>query len=102
MDSNADDKQPSLAGNRDTHDPLPYLVRLRVALTDDAVPEIQEIRVVAYSLSEAMMQAFIAVTGNGVIDSKVRVESIAPDEPEYWTRMLGNTIARFVANLRGR
>jgi hypothetical protein len=94
-----DRKQERPGGNANTHDPLPYLVRLRIALTDDAVPEIREVKVTAYSLSEAWMQAFFEITGNGMVDpanTKVQIEFIGPDEPAYWIKMLGNAFLRRV------
>jgi hypothetical protein len=91
-----EDKRPERpAGNNSTHDPLPYLVRLRISLTDDAVPEIREFKVVGYSLMEATMQAFFEATGSSVIDdAKIKVEFVGPDEPAYWQKMLGNMLNR--------
>jgi hypothetical protein len=88
-----DSKQERPSGNTTTHDPLPYVVRLRIAMTDDAVPEVRELHVTAYSIHEAWMQAVLEATGSGVVDiatTKVQVEFIGPDEPAYWLKMLGN------------
>lgn len=68
-----------------THEPLPYVVRLRETLAgdDDAVPQIREERVTAYSVMEAMLQAIFLAGGTGVEDSRYRVESIGLDLPAY-------------------
>lgn len=97
-----DDNQRSLGGNTTTHDPLPYVVRLRVTHGDDAPPETREIKTVAYSALEAVMQAHMEAAGSSVIDeSRVVVEWIGPDEPDYWLRMLQNS-ARQLAILARR
>ena len=67
-----------------THDPFPYIVRLRITLDDDAAPETVERQVTAYSVFEAVVQAVMEATGGSAFDdSKIQVESISPDLPAY-------------------
>lgn len=63
-----------------SHQPLPYVVTARVVVSDDLPPEQHEIRLWAYSIFEAMLQASIQLGGRaGLEDGKVKVERIAPD-----------------------
>lgn len=66
-----------------THAPLPYVVRVRLVRDDDAAPEVREIRLTAYSVLEAMLQATIEAGGSTFDDSKVKVEHITPDVPAF-------------------
>lgn len=69
------------------HMPLPYVVRLRVAHSDDAKPETVTERVVAYSILDAMMQASLRVRGmSGLAEGQAVVEDITPDT-EAWLAM---------------
>lgn len=65
------------------HEPLPYIVRLRSTLSDDAVPETREFPVLAYGIFEAWMQAILEAGGTGIEDARHQVESISPDLPAY-------------------
>ena len=88
----ADEQEPQRpSGNSSVHDPLPYIVRVRLYTHEDAPPSVQEVRVNAYSLLEAVGQAMFEVTGASAVDEgKAKIEFIGPDVPEYWRRMLGN------------
>jgi hypothetical protein len=68
-----------------THIPLPYVVRVRVAVDDDAPPECREYRVVAYSVVEAMIQVSLQLTSAMDLSAsmQIRVEHIAPDTGAY-------------------
>ncbi len=69
--------------NHYAHAPLPYVVVLRVALTDDGKTERFERSVTAYSAYEAVHAAVIEAAG--VLDfAKVKIESIRPDDAAYW------------------
>jgi len=61
------------------HSPLPYVVRLRVAMDEDSVPEVSEFHVTAYSIFEAMMQATLQAGGQVLDGTKIRVEDVRPD-----------------------
>lgn len=65
------------------HEPLPYVVRLRSTLTDDAVPEVRDFHVLAYGVFEAAMQAVMEAGGLGLEDARHRVESVSADLPAY-------------------
>lgn len=96
-----DDKQERPVGNNNIHDPLPYKVQLRMTLGEDSVPQMHEWRGTAYSLSEAMFQAFMETSGTALTDgTKIVIESIGPDEPEYWFRILGNAVGALIGNLK--
>ena len=62
-----------------THEPLPYLVRVRQVTDEDSPPVVSEHTITAYSLLEAMLQATINAGGSGLDDSKIKVESVEPD-----------------------
>jgi len=62
------------------HEPLPYIVELTTSLTDDDVPQLHSIKVTAYSVMEAAMQAAVQLTGSAVVDDQnARVTAIRPD-----------------------
>lgn len=73
------------------HDPLPYIVRLRETLNEDSVPTVNEYRVVAYSIFEAMVQATTRAGGRGIDDIRYKIEDIYPDLEEYF-RMITDRI----------
>lgn len=87
----ADDERKAM-GDTWTHQPLPYVVRLRITADEDSAPRVEEFRVTAYSIIEAMMQANFLAGGSGVSgeSDKYKVEEIMPDMPAY--------LAMFVAN----
>jgi hypothetical protein len=86
----ADEKQERPSGNSSMHDPLPYIFRLRVTVSEDLPSEVREFRVTAYSLMEGLMQAMFEASGSSVVDdAKVKVEHVTVDEQEYWRRVLG-------------
>lgn len=64
------------------HDPLPYVVALRIGLDEDAPTSDYEWRGYAYSIFEAMMQATIGATGDA--NGSVRIVSILPDIAEFY------------------
>jgi hypothetical protein len=77
------------------HAPLPYVVVLRVAATEDEEPVTSTHRLRAYSVIEALLQASMQATGH-YAEGKVTVESIAPDVEAYWrdvavSRVTGGT-----------
>ena len=73
-----------MSADSQQHSPMPYVVKLRVALSDDAAPEVVEWRGYAYSVIEAVMQAMLEHGGKtGGNDERMKVESIMPDIPEY-------------------
>lgn len=61
--------------------PLPYVVRLRVAISDDAVPEVVEHKVVAYSIADAIMQACYR---SGSVIGSVVVEDVQADTEAFY------------------
>lgn len=65
-----------------THAPLPYIVKARVVVSEDAPAESREVRLFAYSVLEAMMQASQEL-GGGFDDARVKVERIEPDVEGY-------------------
>ena len=67
------------------HEPLPYVVRLRVSAGDDAQPVVHEHRAPAYSAMDAVVQAFFSATGRAPDDGKVVVEDVRPDINAYRT-----------------
>jgi hypothetical protein len=84
-----DDDFKAPPGNMLMHLPLPYVVRVRIT-HDDAVPSEQRvIKVVAYSILEAHMQAVLEAGGQSLMpDPKIAIESIGPDEPEFSRRAM--------------
>ena len=79
------------------HAPLPYVVRLRMARGDDSVPDIQEVRLLAYSLEEAICAAVFQSTGRpGALDvtGTVLVDSVEPDMDRYLAMMAGRLAAK--------
>lgn len=70
------------------HRPLPYIVVLRGAVSDDHPPSRIERRVVAYSVFEAMMQALLEAAGVAPDSTKWQVDSIGPDLPAYLMQAL--------------
>lgn len=90
----ADEHQERPSGNSSMHDPLPYIVRLRVTVSEDLPSEVKEFKVTAYSLMEGMLQAMFEAGGGAVVDNpKVKLEHITVDEEEYWRRVLGRLMA---------
>jgi hypothetical protein len=90
----ADDdlKRPtSSGGDMFCHGPMPYVVEMRLTLTDDEAPRSETWRGYAYSLLEAMLQASMAVGGKGVSDERVKVIFIGPDLVTYVTDLVANT-----------
>lgn len=88
----SDEKPPEKsAADMWTHAPLPYVARIRVSRGDDEAPLLDEVRFDAYSIFEAMVQASMAGGGayspTGLGDSKVTIEHLAPDVPEYLRRL---------------
>lgn len=77
-----------------SHRPLPYIVRVRVTLTDDSVPTVCEERVVAYSIMEAIVQAVARTGWMGVDDTRYRVEDIAPDLVAYTAILIAERLAQ--------
>ena len=97
MDKEEQRPQP---GEGTTHPPLPYLVRLRLTMTDDSRPEIVEYRVVAYSLREATMQACFQAGAVAFEGQNVTVEFVGPDLDAY-ARVFGvPAVARLASALR--
>jgi hypothetical protein len=84
------DEDRKAMGDMWTHQPLPYVVRLRITADEDSAPRVQEFKVTAYSIIEAMMQANFLAGGSGIDGEKYKVEEITPDMPAY--------LAMFVAN----
>lgn len=73
-----------------SHEPLPYVVTVRVALDDDHAPELRQIKLVAYSVIEAMVQASIIAGGSiGHEDARVKVERIDADVEAYHAQIGG-------------
>ena len=75
------------------HAPLPYIVTARVIVSEDLPPERHEVRLVAYSILEAIMQASIQLGGDGLEDSHVKVELIAPDLDRYMAMLIETRLA---------
>lgn len=71
----------------DPHEPLPYLVTLRVVYGQDQPPELHTRPVDAYSLSEAVMAACLEL--QDLLPSKaiVTVQQAGPDI-ERWRKMV--------------
>lgn len=80
-----------------THEPLPYVVRLRETMGDDTMPVSHEERLVAYSVYEAMMQAIFQAGGHAPSETRFTIESIEPDVPAYYAMLA----ARVVAAVKG-
>lgn len=78
-----DNQSSKPVGDMFVHAPLPYIVTVKSTMDDDAVPSIQTVNVVAYSILEAMLQATTQVGGKGFDDEKHRVERIEPDVPAF-------------------
>lgn len=49
-----------------THLPLPYVVRIRLVSSEDTVPDVRELHVVAYSVFEAMLQGLFEAGATGI------------------------------------
>jgi hypothetical protein len=71
-----------------THRPLPYVVVVRTVTDDDAPPQTSVIRVRAYSILEAMIQATTNLSGGYRVgsDSKAEIISIEPDMPAFFAQ----------------
>ena len=96
MDEPKKHKPPSDFG---THYPLPYVVRLRMVLGEDAVPQTIEVRVTAYSLMEAVLSAIMQSTGKADgVDYKI--DNVAPDLPAY-LGLLGSAVSDMVGGKAG-
>lgn len=87
------------SGGMFTHAPLPYIVRIRVVVDDDATPESREFKLTAYSVLEAMMQALYQAGGTAIDGVNYKVEDIRPDIAEYY-RMIATATADAVAMRR--
>lgn len=94
-----DDLKPRVpSGDMNAHTPLPYSVRLRVTLSDDAVPTTETRTVIAYSVMEAVLQVAMSLTGSaGGADQKVVVEHIEPDVPAYFAMVERGEVPAFKA-----
>lgn len=77
------ERKPSEPSDMFTHMPLPYIVRLRQTSDDDAAPIRCELKLNAYSVMEAVVQATLQVGGTGVNEGKVQVEEVMPDTEAY-------------------
>jgi len=66
------------------HEPLPYVVKLRTTISDDAPPATLEFKVVAYSVWEALSQALMEAGATSPDGSKHTVESIGPNVAAWW------------------
>lgn len=74
-----------------THEPLPYVVVLRMVVDEDRPGESRECHVVAYSLLEAAMQAIYELDGKASPDgTKYKVERIGPDASAYFAALVAN------------
>jgi hypothetical protein len=82
-DNENPDYVPNAANSIWVHEPLPYIVRVRSTLTDDASPTTREFNVIAYSVMEAYMQAVIEAGGIGLDDMKHKVESVWPSVAHF-------------------
>lgn len=78
-----DQKPPKEPSNVLVHMPLPYLVTARVVVSEDAAPERHVVKLNAYGVLEAVLQASYQLGGSGFEDSKVKIESIEPDIPAF-------------------
>ena len=77
------------------HAPLPYVVVLRAAVSEDGPVERFEQHVVAYSIYEAMWAAIVEATGSAVIERKrCTIESVRPDMAAYAALVLQRAMAR--------
>lgn len=72
-----------VSGSLYIHEPLPYLVRLKVVVSDDAIPETRECRIVAYSLMEAAFSALFQNGGSEFDGVKYSIVSVEPDLIAY-------------------
>lgn len=80
------------------HEPLPYVVRLRSTLTDDAIPEERDFHVVAYGIFEALLQATFEAGGTGIEDARHRAVSISADVPAYLRLVAARVLERKAAS----
>ena len=71
-----------LKGNFWQHMPLPYVVRVRATLSDDAPPVTAEYHLWAYSVMEAGIEASYEACG-AIDQARVVVEHIEPDLSAY-------------------
>lgn len=68
-------------------EPLPYVVKLRTIVSDDAPPVVSEVRCLAYGPMDAVLQSIVQTLGMSGADSdKCKVESVGPDL-EAWRKM---------------
>lgn len=75
-------------------EPLPYVVRLRVAAGDDARPVVTEVRGLAYSPLDAVTQAVVETIGMaGTSNTNYKIESVGPDI-EAWRKLRDEEKAR--------
>jgi hypothetical protein len=89
----SDQQQPYVESHY-CHAPMPYLVVLRAAMTDDAPVERLERTVVAYSLYEAIHAAVMEATGLTTDHVKFTIESVRPDVPAYLAMLLAQMRAK--------
>lgn len=77
------------------HEPVPYIVRVRVVVDPDRPPEVVVQRLVAYSVIEAVYQAIVMTTGLVDIEAhKIHVEDIRPDLPAYMLQVMEQAVTR--------
>lgn len=68
-------------------EPLPYVVKLRTVVSDDAPPVVSEVKCLAYGPLEACLQAVMQTLGmSGAHSDKCKVETVGPDI-ETWRKM---------------
>lgn len=85
------------------HEPLPYVVTLRVMLHDDGPAQRVEWRGYAYSVTEAMLQAMFEHVGLvGANDEHIKVERITPDLTEYVAYVTRTEIEKALAEATPR
>ena len=80
------EKKASFDGG--AHQPLPYVVKVRVTSSEDSAPQVREFRMFAYSAYEALLQAMFEAGGQSIDDVKVKLEEIRPDLPAYLEMLL--------------
>lgn len=76
-----------------THRPLPYVVHLRAAASEDEPPVRHVKHLTAYSLIEAVLQASMEVTGSVDAKQTVIVESVRPDVAEWLRQLTAEEVA---------
>lgn len=84
-----DDKDTGGSGDIFSHRPLPYIVRLRAIDDADRPPQALVSRQVAYSVSEAVIQAFYEAGGTplGRGRAKIEIDGVEPDVAAYCAQL---------------